>query len=410
MIIAALLSISFALLYYFTHLKLIKVRAILEQKEIAFENERTLYKQTEEEMKVLFQSVSHEVMQKNSSAFLDLAKHSFEEAKAKKEQDLLHIVNPMKESLAKLDLHLHGIQKERKVEASMLSEQLKILLESEKSLRDETANLVQALRAPNVRGKWGEVQLRRIVEMAGMLSHCDFIEQQTLEKEESRQRPDMIVYLPSDRSIVIDAKAPFEAFLDSNKGLSEAEKDDKMKEHAKQLRSHISLLSKKSYFENFKHNLEFVVMFLPSESFFTAALSIDPSLIEFAAEKGVIIATPSTLIGLLKAVAFGWKQDQFSKNAELVSKLGHELYKRLSDMNKHLSQLGRSINSAAHSYNKAMGSFESRVLVSARKLKELGAAAHEIELDSPEFIDTIARDISLNTNELLADISNPQEP
>ena len=378
------IAIGLGVLYFFTKIKLVEARTTLAQREIAFENERKLYKQTEEEMKTLFQSISHEVLQKNNATFLDVAKHS---------------LSPMKESLAKLDEHLHGIQKERKVESSILSEQLKVLLESEKRLREETASLVQALKAPNVRGKWGEVQLKRIVEIAGMLSHCDFMEQKTYETEEGRQRPDMIIHLPNDRAIVIDAKAPFDAFLEGTGGISELDKDAKMKEHAKQLRSHIGLLGKKSYFENFKNNLEFVVMFLPSESFFTAALSIDPSLIEFAADKGVIIATPSTLIGLLKAVAFGWKQDQFSKNAELVSKLGHELYKRLSDMNKHLGQLGRSINSAAHSYNKAMGSFESRVLVSARRLKELGAAGAEIELESPEFIDTIAREAAqIGTN------------
>lgn len=391
------LSIFLAMAYYKAKIALAIALTSLKQKEEAFEKEKALYKQTEEGVKTLFQSISHEVLQKNNQAFLDLAKISFEELKtknegmlAKKEEAIAHIVTPMKESLGKLDLHLQGIQKEQKVESSLLKQQLKLLLESEEKLREETASLIQVLKAPGLGGRWGEIQLRRIVEMAGMLSHCDFTEQKTYETEEVRHRPDMIIHLPSERVIAIDAKAPFDAFLQV--GIKGEQKEIKLKEHARQLKNHVMNLGKKSYFEHFEKSLEFVVMFLPSESLFTAALSVDPGLIEFAAEKGVIIATPSTLIGLLKAVALGWKQDQFSKNAEIISKLGHELYKRLSDMNKHLAQVGKNINSAAHSYNRAMGSFESRVLVSARRFQELGAAAQELELESPEFIDTIAKE------------------
>ena len=389
-----------AYLYFREKQASITLRVTLAEKEASFEKEKELYRKSEAELKESFQSLSYDALRKNNQNFLDLAKKTFDELHQKSEGDLSkkeasikNMVNPMKESLGKLDDHLHKIQKERKAETSTLSEQIRLLMESEAKLKEETKSLIKVLKAPNVRGRWGEVQLKRIVELSGMLGHCDFTEQKTLEHEDSVQRPDMIIHMPNERCIAIDAKAPFDAFLEANSANSDEEREAKLQVHAKQLRSHILALGKKGYFKHFKNSPEFVVLFLPNESFYTAALTADPSLLELGAEKGVIIATPSTLIGLLKAVAFGWKQDQLSQNAEEVSKLGHELYKRLSDMNRHISQLGRSLNSATQSYNKTVGSFESRVLVSARKLKELGAGAHEIELDQPQQLESHAREI-----------------
>ena len=383
-----------AFLYYQAKSRSIVLKAILDEKEKSQE----LYKKSEAELKESFQSLSFEALNKNNQSFLDLAKKTFDTLHeksegnlSKKEAEIKNLVKPMKESLGKLDEHMHQLQKERKVETSTLSEQIKLLMESEARLKEETQSLVKVLKAPDVRGKWGEVQLKRIVELAGMLGHCDFVEQKTFEHEDTIQRPDMIIHMPNERCIAIDAKAPFDAFLEASRAQTDEDREAKMAQHAKQLRSHILALGKKSYFKHFAKSPEFVVLFLPNESFYTAALSADPSLLELGADKGVIMATPSTLIGLLKSVAFGWKQEAISQNAEEVSKLGNELYKRLNDMNKHVIQLGRTLKSATQTYNKTVGSLESRVLVSARKLKELGAGAHEIDLEEPEYIEATPR-------------------
>ncbi|MCF7852372.1 MAG: DNA recombination protein RmuC [Simkaniaceae bacterium] len=403
----SIIAIVIACLYYRANKNAIQLRldnmrleVILKEKEAAYEKEKQLYQKSEREFKEAFQSLSYEALKQNNQSFLDLAKKSFEQlheksegSLSKKEESIKHIVNPVKESLAKLDEQLHKIQKERHEENSALMQQIKSLTESEAKLKEETSGLIRVLKAPNVRGKWGEVQLKRIVELAGMLDHCDFMEQKTFGEEDEKQRPDMIVQMPGGTSIAIDAKAPFDAFLEASQAENEDVREEKLKLHARQLRMHILSLSKKTYFKHFDQSPEFVVLFLPNESFYTAALSTDPSLLELGADKGVILATPSTLIGLLKAVAFGWKQDQISKNAEQVSKLGHELYKRLHDMNRHMGQLGRNLKLATESFNKTVGSFETRVLVSARKLKELGAGAHELELESPEFIEMIPRSL-----------------
>lgn len=406
-ILLAILCTTFALFYYRgklkTHLLEIEnatLKTTIEANTAAYEAEKKLYYKGEEALKEAFQSLSLDALRKNNESFLDLAKKSFDALHeksdgnlSKREETIRHLVKPMKESLSKLDEHLHEVRKENKAESSTLKEHIKTLIESEAKLKAETASLVKVLKAPDVRGRWGEVQLKRVVELAGMLGHCDFFEQKTYEQEEGRQRPDMIVQMPGGRCIAIDAKAPFDAFLEASQSQNDREREEKIKLHAKQLRNHILALAKKSYFKNFTHSPEFVVLFLPNESFYTTALTTDPSLLELGADRGVIIATPSTLIGLLKAVAFGWKQDQISKNAEEVSRLGHELYKRLSDMNQHMGQLGRNLKSATQTYNRAVGSFESRVLVSARKLKELGAGAHEIELNSPDFVETIPKEL-----------------
>lgn len=378
----------------------LRLKIVLEEKTRAFESEKVFWQMNERQLKESFQSLSFDALRKNNESFLALAKQTFGElyeksegSFSKKEESIKHLVTPMKESLAKLDEKLQHIQKERKAESSVLSEQIRTLVDSEKKLREETFNLVQVLKAPNIRGRWGEIQLRRIVELAGMVEYCDFIEQKTFSKEENIQRPDLIVQMPGECCIAIDAKAPFEAFMEAASESDEIKRREKFETHAKHLRHHINALSKKNYYQHFKRSPEFVVLFLPNESFYTAALSIDPSLLELGAEKGVILATPSTLIGLLKAIAFGWKQDQMSKNAEEVSQLGHELYKRLNDMNHHMMQMGKNLKMATQSYNKTVGSFESRVLVSARKFKELGAATHEITLDSPESLEIYPKEL-----------------
>jgi DNA recombination protein RmuC len=337
-----------------------------------------------EEMKKTLSATSLEALQKLHTE----SQGEFE----KKEKAIAKLVQPVQESLFRLDDGLKKLEKERKGEQEVLKEQMRAMIDAEKHLRQETANLVSALRKPDVRGMWGEIQLKRVVEMAGMLSYCDFFEQQVMTTEEGRMRPDVIVKLPGDRIIIIDAKAPFEAFLDANQTSDEKVRLERLNTHAKHLRTHIIQLGRKNYWSLFEQTPEFVVLFLPAEIFFSSALQQDPSLIELGADQGVIIATPTTLIGLLRAVAYGWKQDQFSKNALEISQLGKELHKRIYDMTKHFASMGKNLANAVDAYNKAMGTFERRILVSARKFKEFGAAADSIDLDTPELLDHIPRE------------------
>lgn len=351
-----------------------------------------------------FRSLSFEALQKNNEIFLSLAKtsmaHFQENAKSeleKKKESISDMVAPMKELLAKVENKMGEMEKERKGELSTWKEQMRSLLESEKQLRFETANLVKALRAPATRGRWGEIQLKRVVELAGMLPHCDFYEQRQDTSDEGRLRPDLLIRLPGGRQVVIDAKTPLEAYLDAIETQDENVRIAKFGEHARQVRQHIQLLSRKAYWERFQPTPEFVVLFLPSEAFFSAALEQDPMLIETGAEHRVVLATPSTLIALLRAVAYGWKQESLSRHAEMVSQLGQELHKRTCDMVSHWSKMGRSLAGAVDSYNKAVGSLESRVLPAARKFKDLNVASPHIEIESLEAIEKIPRELQVET-------------
>jgi DNA recombination protein RmuC len=276
---------------------------------------------------------------------------------------------------------------------AVLKHQVNELLVSQKQLKSETSNLVNALKTPSVRGRWGEMQLRRVVEMAGMLNYCDFEEQVSSSESEGRLRPDLIINLPGGKKIIVDAKAPLAAYLEALEAKDEDVRLEKLKDHARQVRNHIRALSKRSYHEQFQPAPEFVVLFLPGETFFSAALEQDPSLIEVGVEDRVILATPTTLIALLRAVAYGWRHEQLAENAKEISELGRELHKRLSDMADHFSRLGRQLGGAVQSYNSAMGSLEHRVLTSARRFKELGSVSEAAEIVLLDPLDHTPREL-----------------
>ena len=305
---------------------------------------------------------------------------------------------PIQESLSKVDLKIQQIENARVDAYGALREQVQSLIGTQKELQAETGNLVKALRAPSVRGRWGEIQLRRVVEIAGMLPYCDFAEQETVNTSEGRMRPDLVVKLPGGKVVVVDAKTPLQAYLEAIEAPDDEVRRARLADHARQVRAHMERLSSKSYWEQFDASPEFVVMFLPGETFFSAALEQDPGLIEQGVSQRVIPASPTTLIALLKAVAYGWNQEKLARNAQEISALGKELHDRLRSLFGHLEAAGRGFDRAVESYNKAIGTLESRVMVSARKFGELGAAVTE-EIPEIEPIETTARTLSLDWGE-----------
>ncbi len=364
------------------------------------EEKLQILQNAEEQLKIVFRSLSSEALEKNNRSFLDLAKTSLEKfqegAKGdldKRQVAITELLGPVKESLLKLDTGMRQIEKERKGDQESLKEQVRSLVENEKQLKQETSNLVKALRTPLARGRWGEIQLRRVVEMAGMLNQCDFFEQQQEINEDGRLRPDLVVRLPGGRQVIIDSKVPLEAYLEAIHSDDELVRIQRYKDHARQVRAHVSALGKKAYWEHFQPTPEFVVLFLPAETFFSAALEYDPSLIEYGAEQDVILATPTTLIALLRAVAYGWRQENLSRQVETLHELGQDLYKRLGDMNSHFAKMGRGLAAAVEAYNKGIGSLESRVLVTARKFKDLGIAPGQVDIEEVEPVEKITREL-----------------
>ncbi len=326
--------------------------------------------------------------------YVDAAKREMDD----KGKNIGEMVAPIVECLEKYDRQVKAMEQARQEAYGGLTQQVKSLAETQQDLQKETGKLVSALRLPHVRGRWGEMTLKRVVEIAGMQNQCDFFEQPTGGVEGGVIRPDMIVRLPGSRSIIIDAKVPITAYLDSLDAESAEKTEEHLARHATHVQRHMGKLSQKSYYSGFSPTPEFVVMFLPGENFFSAALKQMPSLIEDGSAKGVILATPTTLITLLKTVAYGWRQDAAVENARAVSELASALYSRIYAMVDHINKLGRDLDKCVASYNKTIGSLEKRVLVSARRFQEMGAAGNnEKNLETPETIDTRSRRIDPDT-------------
>src|SRR5215204_1552968 len=385
----------------------------LEEERKASGEKLLVLNNAEEKLADAFKALSADALRNNNRSFLDLAKQNLQTfqqtAKSELERRQMAIgdlIKPLKESLEKVDCKIGELEKNRVGAYSELREQVKALANSHLQLQSETGNLVKALRVPHVRGRWGEIQLRRVVEMAGMLQYCDFVEQETVATEESRIRPDVIVRLPGNRTIVVDLKVTLDAFYESISTTDEEIRMASLKDHARHVRTHITALSRKSYWETVQPTPEFVLLFLPGETFYSAALENDPKLIEDGVSQGVIIATPTTLIALLKAVSYGWRQEQMANNAQEVSSLARTLYDRLRVFTGHFDEIGRNLDRSLDAYNKGVRSLETRVLVTARRFKERGAIAGE-EIEILEPIDKAARALSFDDGGLFPEEEMP---
>jgi DNA recombination protein RmuC len=381
--------------------KIAELETRLAEERKAASERLSLLDNAQQALSNAFKALSSEALRSNNQAFLDLAKTQLGEFQQGARSELEarqkavdELVRPLRESLEKVDDKLGDIERQRLSAYSALNEQLKGLVETHlPMLRNETANLVKALRQPTVRGRWGEIQLKRVVEMAGMLEYCDFVEQESRTTEDGRLRPDLIVRLPGGKSIVIDAKAPITAYLNAIEATDEAARQTGLTDHARQVRDHIVALGRKSYWEQFDPTPEFVVLFLPGEMFFSAALQEDPGLIEFGVNERVIPATPTTLIALLRAVAYGWRQEKLAENAQEVADLGRQLYERIAKLAEHWANVGDKLGKAVEAYNGSVATLESRVLVSARRFRELQAVPADVEIEIVAPVDQTTRSL-----------------
>jgi DNA recombination protein RmuC len=351
-----------------------------------------------EELEKTFKAVASDVLRNNNQSFIELATQNLgkfqSEARGeldKRQQAFSELVKPISETLKKTEAQIHEIEKERKEAYGNITRFLGSMNETQSQLQAETRNLVQALRRPEVRGQWGEMTLRRLAELAGMVNYCDFFEQDSRDSDNGRMRPDMIVRMPDKRELVVDAKTPLDAYLNAVAAKTDEERQQFLLQHARKVRERMRELASKAYWNQYKNSPDFVVMFVPGEQFLSAALDTDPQLMEDAFSNKVVMTTPTSLIALLRAVAFGWRQQSVAENAEKIRELGEELYKRLATFNEHLGRVGRALGQSVEHYNKAVGSLERQVMPSARRFPEMGI--HEKKsLEEPDKLEVMPRD------------------
>jgi DNA recombination protein RmuC len=363
-----------------------KLESISQQlsMQLHLEKERYLEKietieESRKQLENSFAVLSQQALKLNNENFLTLANEKLSQFQIqaesnldKKEKSIETLLQPIQSALKNTEAQIQSIEKDRKESFGSLSQHLKIMNESQADLRLETQNLVQALRRPEVRGQWGELTLKRIAELAGMVDHCDFYEQPQSEDKDSRMRPDMIVRMPDQRELIIDAKTPLDAYLNATQAADTEIQNQSLIRHARNVRERMRELASKSYWSQFKNSPDFVVLFIPGEQFLSAALEKDPKLLEDALKNKVILATPTSIIALLRAVAFGWRQIAVAENAEKIRELGEDLYHRLATFAEHLQKLGKHLDASVDQFNKATGSLDRQVLNSARKFTELG--------------------------------------
>lgn len=374
-----------------------QLQTTLELERKSHDDKLKSLQEARQQLSESFAALSSQALKHNSEEFLKLANENLKSFQIKANSDLEHrekaianLVKPIREALDKTEKQIQGIEKERKQAYGTLHAHLESMARTQEALRDQTHQLVSALRRPEVRGQWGELTLKRLVELAGMVEHCDFYEQESIETEEGRQRPDMIVRMPDQREIIVDVKTPLDAYLSAIEASDDATRTQHLQRHARNVRKRVQELSSKNYQSQFKNSPDFVILFIPGEQFLSAALDNDRNLLEDALRKQVILATPTSFVALLRAVAYGWRQEQLAKNAGKIRQVGEDLYQRLSNFSGHLQKIGRSLESSLKSYNSAVGSFDSRVLPGARKFIELGITPGK-ELDDTQQIETAVR-------------------
>jgi len=380
--------------------ELVRLEGALEQERATAAQRQATHEEARDLAAGVFAELSTKALEQNNTQFLALADARLMEARQvaqgdldQRRQAIEQLLTPLADQLGRYEQSLRLLELERQRAYTGLTAQVTQLAESQDKLQSETRNLVTALRSPATRGRWGEMQLRRVVEMAGMLEHCDFDEQVHTEGEEGRLRPDMVVHLPGAKRVVVDAKVPMQAFLDATDATDESTRKAHLVGHARQLRAHVDALSKKSYWQQFDDSPEFVIAFIPGDPLLSAALEHDSALLEHAVANNVLLATPTTLIGLLRAVAYGWQQDALAENAREVQQIGRELYKRLATFGEHMAKTGRSLSGAVDAYNKAVGSLERNVLPQARRFQDLGVGGSDKDVPMLDQVDAVARSL-----------------
>jgi DNA recombination protein RmuC len=391
----------------------IRLQAQLDAERLAHGERSAAFEQARQALSDNFNALAGAALKHNSTEFLKLAQENLKAFQVHAQGDLLqrekaveNLVKPIREALDRTEQQMRHLEQERKEAHGALSKHLETMAESHRLLQGETRNLVQALRRPEVRGQWGEMTLKRLAELAGMVEHCDFYEQEQVQTENGPLRPDMIVRMPDGREIIVDAKTPLDAYLTAVEAKTDAERDQALLHHARKVRERVRELSAKAYWQQFRNAPDFVVLFIPGDQFLSAALERDRALLEDALAARVILATPTSFVALLRAVAYGWRQEALAENAEQIRVLGEEMYSRLGTFAEHLSRVGKSRDSSVSAYNKAVGSFDTRILPSARKFSEMGIR-HKKPMEEPQPLERSPRPLQNDANEEAQPNSEP---